>query len=131
LPPSRSALEEEYRKVLKTSYGIVFNKLFTIINMPIGRFRSSLLGDDKLSFYTEKLQCCFNPENIENLMCKTLISVGPDGRLYDYGFNQTLGLTTLNYSPGHINDFDITYLSGRDIATGLHCFGCTASQGSF
>jgi radical SAM/Cys-rich protein len=130
LPPSQSALEEEYRRVLKSRYGIVFNRLFTIINMPIGRFRSSLLRDDELNSYVEKLQSCFNRENIENLMCKTLINVGPDGRLYDCDFNQTLGLTVLGCSPGHINNFDITYLSGRDIATGLHCFGCAASQGS-
>jgi radical SAM/Cys-rich protein len=129
-PPSQSDLEEEYRKVLKTRYEITFNRLFTIINMPIGRFRERLQKNNELSLYMGKLRNSFKRENIKNLMCKTLINVGPDGRLYDCDFNQTLGLTVLGCNPGHINGFDSNSLSKRFIATGLHCFGCTASQGS-
>jgi radical SAM/Cys-rich protein len=129
-PPSQSDLEEEYRKVLKTRYKITFNRLFTIINMPIGRFRERLQKNNELSLYMGKLRNSFKRENIKNLMCKTLINVGPDGRLYDCDFNQTLGLTVLGCNPGHINGFDSNSLSKRFIATGLHCFGCAASQGS-
>ncbi len=144
LPPPEAALEEEYREELARRHGIVFNRLYTMCNMPIGRFREDLKATGRLETYMETLVKAFNPAAAGTVMCRTTISVGWDGRLYDCDFNQVLGLG-LGLGPGlglghgpvlearpplHIRDFDEKLLRGRRIATGDHCFGCTAGQGS-
>ena len=130
LPPPADALEEAYRRELQTRYGIVFNKLYTITNMPISRFLADLLSSGKLDEYMQRLVDAFNPDTIEGLMCRTTLSVGWDGRLYDCDFNQMLELGLAPGLPQHIRDFSLDVLENRAIVTGRHCFGCTAGAGS-
>jgi radical SAM/Cys-rich protein len=130
LAPDQSALEAEYRKELSARFGISFTRLYTFTNMPIGRFRAFLAGTGHLEKYMDKLACAFNPATLDGIMCRHLVSVGWDGRLYDCDFNQVLGLTVNSGAPAHIRDFDPDPLSGRIIETGDHCFGCTAGAGS-
>lgn len=130
LPPSQAGLEEEYRRELHTRYGISFNCLYTVSNMPIGRFREFLVRSGNFDTYLKKLEDAFNPATLSGLMCRNLISVGWDGRLFDCDFNQMIGLTTLDGQPRSIQDFDYRLLATRKIAVDDHCYGCTAGQGS-
>lgn len=130
LPPSQAGLEEDYRRELGARFGIVFNRLFTLTNMPVGRFRTFLMRTNNLSRYMEKLRCSFNPATLDGLMCRHLISVGWDGTLYDCDFNQIMGLPLHNTYPRRVDDFDLRLLSRREILFGEHCYGCTAGQGS-
>ncbi len=130
LPPSQIELETYYKKELQTSFGIVFNCLYTFANMPIGRFREFLLRSNNIKPYMEKVKSAFNPDTIGNLMCSRLINVGWDGTLYDCDFNQALGLPVGEDCPRHIRDYDNEVLSGRKIVMGNHCFVCSAGQGS-
>jgi radical SAM/Cys-rich protein len=130
LPPPQTALEQDYKRELLGRYGIVFNRLLTITNMPIARFRDDLAGSSKLDGYMDLLEQKFNPSAAGDVMCRSLISVGWDGRLFDCDFNQMLELE-LNGSGGrHIRDFDLAELEQRRIRTGDHCLGCTAGAGS-
>lgn len=130
LPPGQSGLEEQYRSQLLNSSGVSFNRLFTFTNMPIGRFRDFLLRSGNYEKYLQKLSGAFNPHTLDGLMCRRLVSVAWDGALYDCDFNQALGVHVNEGVPGHITEFDCHALSGRSIAIGEHCFGCTAGQGS-
>ena len=130
LPPPQEELEKDYRRELGERFGIVFNRLYTITNMPINRFLSDLVRHGNYDRYMELLVEKFNPQAIENLMCRSLISVGWDGTLYDCDFNQMLGMTINHGLPQHIRDFDAWILARREIRTGPHCFGCTAGSGS-
>ncbi len=130
LPPAQKSLEEAYRQQLGERFGIVFNSLYTMINMPINRFRNSLVRDGNYETYMELLVHSFNPATLDGLMCRTTLSVGWDGTLYDCDFNQMLNLPLENQRPGNLQDFDAFVLSRRKIRTGLHCFGCTAGSGS-
>jgi radical SAM/Cys-rich protein len=130
LSPSQSGLEADYRRELKTRYNVTFSRLFAFTNMPVGRFRDSLIRNDNLEIYQEMLASAFNPATLNNIMCRSLISVGWDGRLYDCDFNQALGMGLDGNAPGHIRDFDYELLSRRVISVDDHCFGCTAGQGS-
>jgi radical SAM/Cys-rich protein len=130
LSPAQSGLEADYRKELKNRYNVTFSRLFAFTNMPVGRFRDSLIRNDNLEIYQEMLASAFNPATLDNIMCRSLISVGWDGRLYDCDFNQALGFGLDNNVPGHIRDFDYELLSRRVISVDDHCFGCTAGQGS-
>lgn len=130
LSPSQCSLEEEYKRELKGRFGITFNDLYTFTNMPVGRFREFLDGSGNFDTYMEKLVSSFNTETLEGLMCRHLISVGWDGRLYDCDFNQIMGLGVLEGYPRHIKDFNYGLLSERLITVGDHCYGCTAGQGS-
>ncbi len=130
LPPVQSALEADYRRELKSRYGISFTRLYAFANMPIGRFREALVRNKAFEQYMEMLGSAFNPSTLENVMCRGLVSVGWDGRLFDCDFNQVLGLAVDPDSPRHVRDFDYEALSRRRIATDDHCFGCTAGQGS-
>ena len=130
LPPPQAGLEEDYKRELKKKYGISFDRLFAFANMPIGRFRGFLERNGLHEIYMEKLACAFNKETLEGLMCRRLISVGWDGRLYDCDFNQMLGLAVSPDCPQHIRGFDIARLSNRKVSVGDHCCGCTAGQGS-
>jgi radical SAM/Cys-rich protein len=130
LPPSQAELEEEYKKELFKNYGISFNHLYTFANMPIGRFGDFLVRTRNLDKYMENLERSFNPETLESVMCRHIINVGWDGRLYDCDFNQMIGLGVIDGNPQHIKDFDFHLLSERHISVDEHCYGCTAGQGS-
>jgi radical SAM/Cys-rich protein len=111
-------------------YGIQFNKLLTITNMPISRFLEDLRESGQIDAYFTLLMKSFNQATVEDLMCRSLISVGWDGRLSDCDFNQMLDLPLQNDSPQWIKDFNLPTLENRPIITGPHCFGCTAGAGS-
>ena len=130
LAPQQKILEQDYKRELQQRFGIVFDNLYTFTNMPIGRFGDYLVTNNTLEKYLERLKAAFNPETLGGLMCRYLISIGWDGALYDCDFNQILGLKIDGNSPHHCNDFHYQRLSGRRIAVGEHCYGCTAGQGS-
>lgn len=133
LPPAQSELEARYRDELRDGFGIEFNRLLTITNMPIKRFADQLrrLGSERE--YMALLVNHFNPATVSSLMCRDLVSVGYEGTLYDCDFNQMLSMPMVNKRGRALTIFDIDdlgELSGGRIATGSHCFGCTAGAGS-
>ena len=130
LPPPQPQLEADYRKQLGENYGIVFNHLYTLTNMPISRFLLDLTRHGNYERYMELLLERFNPDTVDGLMCRSLVSVGWDGTLYDCDFNQMLEMPVNHGLPSHIRDFDAFLLARREIRTGAHCFGCTAGSGS-
>jgi radical SAM/Cys-rich protein len=133
LPPSQDELEIDYKRELKKHFGIVFNKLYALANLPIGRFASYLRHNDKLAQYMDLLIQTFNPATIDGLMCRNTISVGWRGEVYDCDFNQQLEMRWSNgggSKPLFLWDIDPDLLEGREIMTGNHCFGCTAGAGS-
>ncbi len=132
LPPKHDDLEKEYKRVLDADYGIEFNKLITITNVPIKRFRNLLESQGEYDRYMGLLRSSFNPAVVENLMCRTFLSVGYDGTLYDCDFNQALGLA-LTDETGNIltiDQVDAYELEGREVALDEHCLACTAGYGS-
>ena len=129
LPPSQQSLEREYKQALMERYGIEFNSLFAITNLPISRFLDYLLQSGNYESYMEKLVNAYNPMAAANVMCRNTISIGWDGYLYDCDFNQMLELK-VNCSSRHISEFNITELNDREIVAGQHCYGCTAGAGS-
>ena len=135
LPPLQSELETTYKRELSTRYGIVFNKLFCLANMPIARFNNFLKLSGREEEYSMLLENSFNPQFIENLMCRDTINVGWRGEVYDCDFNQMLGVQwraerSLTANPLYLWDVDLHASEGRTIETGAHCFGCTAGAGS-
>lgn len=130
LPAAQQSLEGEYRDELGRRYGITFDSLYTITNMPIGRFRDFLIRTNNLDSYLERLKCSFNPSAVDAIMCRRTISIAWDGRLFDCDFNQVIGLGIRKGYPRHIDEFDLKMLKNREIAFGDHCYGCTAGQGS-
>jgi radical SAM/Cys-rich protein len=130
LPPSQVELEQDYKEELMAGYGIQFNSLLTITNMPISRFLEDLQASGQVDSYYALLEKSFNAVTVEDVMCRSLISVGWDGRLFDCDFNQMLDLPLQNDSPQWIGDFNLSTLKHRRIVTGPHCFGCTAGAGS-
>ena len=130
LPPPQSTLEEAYHRELKAHYGVVFNRLFTITNMPISRFLDDLLQSGRYDEYMQTLCDAFNPSTVPGLMCRTTLSVSWDGRLYDCDFNQMLNLGLQQGLPQHISEFHADSIRQRPIATDRHCYGCTAGAGS-
>jgi radical SAM/Cys-rich protein len=130
LPPSQADLESQYKEQLRARYGIVFNQLYTITNMPINRFRHELEREGQLAEYMRRLTQAFNRDAVPAVMCRDLVSVGWDGRLYDCDFNQMLELPVAPSKPQHIRDFDTQQLASRAVQTAAHCFACTAGQGS-
>jgi radical SAM/Cys-rich protein len=133
LPPSQAELEADYKRELKKHFGIVFNKLYTLTNLPIGRFASYLQHNNKLDEYMELLIQAFNPATVDGLMCLKTISVGWRGEVYDCDFNQQLGMQWSNNGGSErlfLWDVDPDSLKNREIMTGDHCFGCTAGAGS-
>jgi radical SAM/Cys-rich protein len=129
LPPAQLSLEREYRQVLAEQFGIHFNQLYVITNMPISRYLDYLLTSGNYEKYMEKLIEAFNPAAAFNVMCRNTVSVSWDGFLYDCDFNQMLDLTSAVPAP-HIKDFDAEAMVKRDIRVGQHCYGCTAGAGS-
>ncbi len=130
LPPRQEAVEMHFRRELQRAYGIVFNRLYTITNMPISRFLEFLIESGNYAGYMERLANAFNPAAAAGVMCRYTISVGWDGTLYDCDFNQMLDLPVNHDAPRHIRDFDPVRLHTRRIMTGNHCYGCTAGAGS-
>lgn len=130
LPPSQTALEQEYKAALKKQYDIEFNHLFTITNMPISRYLDYLLQSGNYEKYMEKLTVAFNPAAAAGVMCRNTISVGWDGYLYDCDFNQMLDMKVDCSGANHLSTFDIATLNQRTIIVNQHCYGCTAGAGS-
>lgn len=130
LPPPQFSIEADFKRELMTRYGISFDRLYTITNMPIKRFLDYLRRSGNEERYMRKLIEAFNIEAVEGLMCRRLISVDWTGRLYDCDFNQMVGLGVAPELPRLIADFDPVDFAGRRITTAAHCFGCTAGAGS-
>ena len=132
LPGPQAELEADFREVLGREFGIVFNRLFTITNQPIARFAEDLRRRGKWDEYLELLANSFNPATVEGLMCRTTLSVGHRGELYDCDFNQMLDLPLQNPAGLGLRLWDVTPedLEKRAIQTGVHCFACTAGCGS-
>mmetsp|Transcript_44260 Transcript_44260/g.73437 ORF Transcript_44260/g.73437 Transcript_44260/m.73437 type:complete len:407 (+) Transcript_44260:90-1310(+) len=134
LPPSQESLKEAYTKELQEAFGIRFNDLYTITNMPIKRFADFLYKHNRLQEYMQLLIDSFNPATLDHLMCRSLVSVGHDGKLYDCDFNLALAssmCTPAGEEPRSIWKLQsLTQLENNPINTGNHCFGCTAGMGS-
>jgi radical SAM/Cys-rich protein len=130
LPPKQEPTEALFKRELSTRFGIVFNRLYTITNMPISRFLEFLVASGNYDGYMERLANAFNPMAAAGVMCRSTLSVGWDGTLYDCDFNQMLDLPVDHGAPSHIRDFDPARLHRRRIVTRNHCYGCTAGSGS-
>ncbi len=132
LPPPQAGLEADYKRELAERYGIVFNQLFTITNMPISRFGAVLLSQGQYHDYMRLLRNSFSAVNLETVMCRSLVSVDWQGYLYDCDFNQMLEIPLLaSDRRRHISDLLADpAVANTVIATGEHCYGCTAGQGS-
>lgn len=128
LPPSQAALEAEYKRKLIEHHGVVFNHLFTLTNNPVGRFGLFLKNSNNLERYMQRLSNSFNPTTVENMMCRSQLSVAWDGKLYDCDFNQALGWTV--QGPDHISMLKGKSIQKRRICLGNHCYACTAGSGS-
>jgi radical SAM/Cys-rich protein len=130
LSGSQASLEIEWKRELWRLYGIRFDALYCLANMPISRFLEWLIDSGNLEAYMERLVAAFNPAAVSGLMCRNTLSVGWDGQLYDCDFNQMLDLAVTREAPRHIRDFRLDALEHRSIVVGRHCFGCTAGAGS-
>ncbi len=131
LPPSQDELETDYKKKLSDQFGIQFNHLFTITNMPIKRFGSTLISKGTFDEYMNLLKSAYSAENLKTVMCRDLISVDWQGNLYDCDFNQMLDLPLyLDGNKKHISNISLEDLSDNNIVIADHCYGCTAGQGS-
>ncbi|MGA9962682.1 MAG: DUF3641 domain-containing protein, partial [Azonexus sp.] len=132
LPPDQMKLEQAYKEQLATRYGVVFNHLFTITNMPIQRFGSQLVSRNEFADYMTLLKGAYRPENLDGVMCRTLLSVGWQGEVFDCDFNQMLELPLGGAAarPVYLADLLDLDLAGRPIRVADHCYGCTAGQGS-
>jgi radical SAM/Cys-rich protein len=130
LPPSQESLKSDYKRELMEQFGIVFNELYTITNLPISRFLDYLMAVGRYEEYMHKLIDNFNPSAAMGVMCRNTLSVGWDGQLYDCDFNQMLELNVERSAPQHINDFNEAVLTAREIVVNQHCYGCTAGAGS-
>jgi radical SAM/Cys-rich protein len=128
-PQDRVQLEARFKQEL-SRYDLVFNKLYAVTNMPINRFRSQLQQSGTLDEYMDALLAAFNPEAAKEIVCRSLISVGYDGKIYDCDFNQMLGLQIIGHEPLTVFNCDLEALNQRRILFGPHCFGCTAGGGS-
>lgn len=132
LPPSQQSLEADYRTRLWEDHGVVFNHLYTLANMPIQRFGSMLISKGQFEEYMQLLRDNFNAKNLNNVMCRSLISIDWQGYVYDCDFNQMLKLPAqVSAKPcSHITDIIGNNLQGKTILVKDHCYGCTAGQGS-
>ncbi|CAA0080412.1 Putative mycofactocin radical SAM maturase MftC [Zhongshania aliphaticivorans] len=130
LPPDQQALEADYRRELRAAFNIEFNNLFAIANMPIKRFGSTLVSKGQFKPYMDLLKNNFSADNMESLMCRSIVSVDWLGNLYDCDFNQQLNLPVMANGNRHLRDLLNKDMTGQDIAIADHCFACTAGQGS-
>ncbi|MHA1577075.1 MAG: arsenosugar biosynthesis radical SAM (seleno)protein ArsS [Candidatus Thorarchaeota archaeon] len=129
LPPNQTELEQTYKEILSSEWGVYFNRLLTITNMPIGRFKEILESENQFNQYQQLLENTFNPDTVDKLMCRHQVCIGWDGLIYDCDFNFALKLPVA-MTPSSINEFDRDSHKNREIVTGPHCFGCTAGSGS-
>jgi radical SAM/Cys-rich protein len=134
LPPGQQQLEADYKRVLLEQFGITFNHLFTIANMPIQRFGSTMVSKKQFDDYMHLLKNNYSPANHENVMCRTLISVDWQGYLYDCDFNQQLGMPLMAFNDTnirpHLRDLLLQDPDAAPVRIADHCYGCTAGQGS-
>ena len=130
LPGDQAELEKQFKRSLLADHGIRFDKLFAITNLPISRFLDYLQKGGHYEEYMEKLMGAFNPTAVEGVMCRTMVSVGYDGNLFDCDFNQMLEIPLALGMPRHIRELAHANVAGRRIITGRHCYGCTAGAGS-
>ncbi|EKF73573.1 hypothetical protein A11A3_13128 [Alcanivorax hongdengensis A-11-3] len=131
LPPPQAALEADYKRELADRFGIRFNRLLTLTNMPISRFGAVLLAHDQFNDYMQLLRDNFNDHTLPAVMCRSTISVDYRGYLYDCDFNQMLDMPLGHRDRGlHVGDLMATSLEGEPIYVADHCFGCTAGAGS-
>jgi radical SAM/Cys-rich protein len=132
LPPAQDVLEAVYKRELLAHFGITFNRLYTLANMPIHRFGSTLVSQGKFASYMELLRSAHRPANLDGVMCRTLVSVDWRGYLYDCDFNQMLAipLAVAGKPRRHLSHLLHESLDGAPIAVADHCYGCTAGQGS-
>jgi len=131
LPPAQAPLEAAYKKRLMHDFGIEFNQLFTLSNMPINRFGSTLVANGTFHDYISLLKKSHDNDNLDNVMCRNMVSVDWQGLVYDCDFNQMLGLNITNENKQlHISDLKNSSLEGDSITVLDHCYGCTAGQGS-
>lgn len=132
LPPEQRQLEQDYRKRLAEAYGIVFSELYVLANMPIQRFGSTLVSKGQFGSYMHLLKTAYRPENLESVMCRTLLSVDWQGYVHDCDFNQMLELPIAwkNRPRTHLRELIGADLEGNAIVVKDHCYGCTAGQGS-
>ena len=131
LPPPQASLEADYKRELQQREGVEFNQLFVLVNMPIMRFGSMLISKGQFDDYMGLLRESYQAPNLQEVMCRSLISVDWQGYVYDCDFNQMLGLPMemKGREKLHIGDIEIDDLTGKPIVTGGHCYGCTAGQG--
>jgi len=132
LPPDQQSLEQDYKQHLLQHYGIVFNQLYAIVNMPIKRFGSMLVSQGRFDAYLNLLRSSFREDNLGQLMCLNTLSIDWQGYVYDCDFNQMLSMPLIVMAKPrvHIADLTLEALSGAAITTAAHCYGCTAGQGS-
>ena len=132
LPPAQEQLERDYRDQLLERYGVVFNHLFVLTNMPIQRFGSTLVSKGQFEHYMALLKSAYAPQNLDGVMCRSLLSIDWRGYVYDCDFNQMLGLPVEwgAAAPTHIRELLNAELNGLPIVVKDHCYGCTAGQGS-
>jgi radical SAM/Cys-rich protein len=132
LPPPQQKLEADYKRILGEKSGVVFNRLYTIANMPIQRFGSTLISKGQFNDYMKLLRSAHSDANLEGVMCRSLVSIDWQGYLYDCDFNQMLGLplAVAGRARPHLKDVLGRDLSGNPIVVRDHCYGCTAGQGS-
>lgn len=128
LPGSQSGLENDYKRELSRNYGVTFNNLFCLANLPVGRFLTDLLESGKFDKYMDTLVAAFNPKAAGKVMCRNTVNVAYNGVLYDCDFNQMLDLPMKGGRT--LMDPDLFALEGREIVLGNHCWGCTAGPGS-
>jgi len=129
LPPNQSELQATYKERLASEWGVYFNRLLTITNMPIGRFKKLLQEQDRIINYQQLLENAYNPDTLCKLMCRHQVCIGWDGNIYDCDFNFALKLPVTE-TPQSAYRFDPTSHITREIVTGPHCYGCTAGSGS-
>lgn len=130
LPPPAEKLAEDYHRELKERFGLVFNDLWTITNMPIQRWRDDLSRKGELGDYMNKLSDAFNPDTVDELMCRHQIHIDSQGKVSDCDFNYALGMESPSAKGRFIWDMQLDELQNRPIATAEHCLGCTAGSGS-
>lgn len=131
LPPAQCQLEQDYKRELNKNYGIRFNHLYTLTNMPIKRFGSTLISKGEFDNYMALLKSSFKEDNLDTVMCRDLVSVDWQGYLYDCDFNQMLAMPLKNAGKKmHLKDMTRENMNQRDILIADHCYGCTAGQGS-
>ena len=132
LPPPQQGLEADYKRILGETFGIKFNQLFTLANMPIQRFGSTLISKGQFNDYMTLLKNAHSEQNLETVMCRSIVSVDYQGYVYDCDFNQMLGLPlrVAGRARTHLRDLIDVDLSGNAIVVREHCYGCTAGQGS-